>query len=157
MPSYKMLLNILILFLCTSCCACHDECDDDIDTLYLRPIDKATGENAIIKYDTLDGATYLTDEFDNKISATVRERYWYDDPPYLLIGIDDNDNADKILKLWLKEIYIGSFILNTKTAKRNFTACCSYNKITDLKFIEPTIILNKKPQEEKQPFYEIQF
>ena len=166
---YKMILNILILFLCTSCCTCADVCNYDIDAFYLRPIDKATGENALIKYeindindspyDTLTGKAYLTDSFGNKINATVYQTTWYGSPPYLVVGIDDSNYADSsgVFKLWLREVYVGSFKLQTKTGKQNITACCSYTKVTNLEFVEPTIILTKKPQEEKQPFYEIQF
>ena len=155
--SYKMILNILILFLCTSCCACQEECDEPVETFYIRPIDKSTGENLVDKYDTLEGYIYLTDEFDNRIiGANVGKNAWYDSlSPYLVVSIpyDENDTY----KLWLKGVSLGSFSLKTKKAKRNFTACCSYNKITELKFLDPTIILTRKSQEEKQPFYEIQF
>ncbi|WP_375558610.1 hypothetical protein ACE193_12710 [Bernardetia sp. OM2101] len=157
MLSYKMLLNILILFLCTSCCACQDQCYEPVETFYLRPIDKLTGENLVDKYDTLEGNTYLTDEFDNQIiGARVNENAWYDSlSPYLVVSIlyDENDTY----KLWLKGVSLGSFSLKTKKAKRNFTACCSYNKIIDLKSEEPTIIFTRKPEEKNQPFYEVQF
>ncbi|WP_338815098.1 hypothetical protein V9L05_08275 [Bernardetia sp. Wsw4-3y2] len=156
--SYKIILNILILFLCTSCCACGDECWETTEAFYLRPIDKITGENILIKYDTLIGDFYLTDSFNNKVNATVRETTWYDNPPYLIVGVDEEGYiTDKLFKLWIKDMYIGSFVLKTQKTKANIISCCSYYKINELKFIESTISLTKQPQEEKQPFYEIKF
>ena len=154
--SYKMLLNILILFLCTSCCACGDQCLGSTKIFYLRPLNKVTGENILIEYDTLTGYLYLTDEFDNRVISQVHQVDV--EFPYLAIEADKNGNAEgKVFKLWIKNTYIGSFILSTKKYKENITSCCSSYKVTDLKFIEPNIILTKKPQEEKQPFYEVQF
>lgn len=161
-----MLFNLLILFLCTGCSACGDYCLPSMEGLYFKLVDKETGENAIIKYgisDSFENRAYLTDDFDNIINTmTVTPYSWNNEPPYLFIGIEDEeyiDYANKAegFKLWLKDVYIGTFALTTKKSKDNITSCCSSYKITKIDFVEPNIEITKKTNERGLEFYEIQF
>lgn len=158
MPSYKILLNILILFLCTSCCACGD-CSDTVDIFYLRILEDR--ENVISKYE-LGG----TNDFfkPNKVYFTTQEdididAFIYVRGDYLSVRM----NTDYTLtngseyKLWVKDKVVGNFFIKIKLISKNVLECCGSAKLQDFESRTDSITITKKPQEEKQPFYEIQY
>ena len=66
--SYRMLLNLLVLFLCTGCCACQEQCINS-EIVYLRIIDSSTGKN-IIKGKTDEQIIVVGDFFVRNIMIT---------------------------------------------------------------------------------------
>lgn len=157
MMSYKMLLNILILFLCTSCCACHDECVG-VDYIYLRIVED--GENVITKYDIKDdngsswikpNRVYFTTQQDVEIETYIRIN-----PDYLVVGIYDDRSDEEDYKLWVKDKSVGNIKVEFKY-KKNVFECCGSSKIETFESRTDSVTITKKPQEENQPFYEVQF
>lgn len=153
-----MILNILILFLCTSCCACTD-CGENTDYIYLRIVED--GENVITKYDIKDNngsswiepnRVYFTTQQDVEIETYIRVN-----SDYLIVGIYDNYLSDgENYKLWVKDKSIGNIKIEFKF-KKNVFDCCGSSKIETFESKTDSVTIVKKSQEDKQPFYEIQF
>lgn len=150
--SYRMLLNLLILFLCTGCCACGDECLN-YQSFYLRIVEINTGDNIISKYNLGRNDIEIYDDF-GQISLQLEGQ---DENPYLrafpqesgktyTIRIEDRD---------LGKRNIGKIRIFNSEEKTS--ACCISIKVANIKSVDSNLLIKEKTQESKQPFYEIQF
>lgn len=152
-----MLLNILILFLCTSClCATSDDCSDDIDPFYISIKDKYTGEDIVIMHNIKKEEIFLTDDKGNDIKNIA---YITTDSvnSFITIFIQGHyrNGNNQSLNLRLKNINIGDFNITLKAFEK--THCCTANKVENFEVPFDNIRVALKPQEKNQPFYEIQF
>jgi hypothetical protein len=157
MLSYKMLLNILILLLCTSClCATSDDCSDDIDAFYFSVKEKSTGEDAVIKYDIKEENIFLTDDKGNNIKGYV---YIIKDSvnSFITVSIQGyyRNGNNQFLNIKFKSLNVGDFNITLKDIEK--TRCCIAKEIKEFESISDSVIVTKKSEEEKQPFYEVQF
>ncbi len=146
--SYKMLLNILILFLCTSCCACSDECINS-EIVYLRVVDSSTGKN-IIQGKTDNQVRVFGDFFAGSIIITGDATN-----PCLAFNHNLFNEQRQDFTIKIDNDSIGGLFIKTLRSKQGL--CCTKVKISNFESLVPAIIITKKPEEEKQPFYEIQF
>ncbi len=153
--SYKMLLNILILFLCTSCCACSDDCSGDVAPFYISVKDKITGEDAVIKYNIKEEEVFLIDDMGNDIKELI---YITKDSSNAFISVFVNGYSDlenKIITLKLDSLEIGKFTISTKPRRESY--CCISQELDVFEPITPVIQIEKRSGERRQPFFEIQY
>ncbi len=156
--SYKMILNILILFLCTSCCACKD-CDPDVDIFYLRIVED--GQNAVLKYDIEDSRNYegnnnlrlayFKDDAQNRVYARTYVE-GNSTNSYLAISFERRMLEGKVCSLWLANKEVGKFFIKSKSTKKTFD-CCGSSKIEAFESRTDSVIVIK----EDKNFYAIQF
>ncbi|WP_338760049.1 hypothetical protein WAF17_12850 [Bernardetia sp. ABR2-2B] len=152
---YKMILNILILFLCTSCCTCSDDCSGDVSPFYISVKDKVTGEDAVIKYNIKEEEVFLIDDMGNNIEQLI---YITRDSSNAFISLFVNGYGSfekKEITLKLDTLEIGKFTISTKPRKESY--CCISKELDIFEPITPSIQITKRPQERRQPFYEVQF
>lgn len=142
-----MLLNILLLFLCTSCCACGDECLN-YQSFYLRIVEQQTGENAILKYNLSRNDIEIYDNF-GEISV---QKEGQSDDPYLRVF---PSGSAKTYTIKLQNTDIGK--IKISNTNKETSACCTSIEIVTIKSVSSNLNIREKTQEEKQPFYEIQF
>ena len=155
MISYKTLLNILILFLCTSCCACSDDCSSDVSPFYISIKDKITGEDAIIKYNIKEEEVFLIDEMGNDIKQFV-EITTDSTNAFISVWIDGyNISNEEVVTLKLDTLEIGKFSISTKSRKQSY--CCISQELDTFYPITPSLSIEKILEARYQPFYEIQF
>lgn len=155
-----MILNILILFLCTSCCACVD-CDPDVDIFYLRIIED--GQNAVLKYNIEDSRNYRGNNnlrlahFTNGTQNIYAGTYVEGDSinPYLAVFLESNLNQlldGEIYTLWLENKKVGQLFIKTQSIKKAFDCCNSY-KLETINSRTDSLVVTK----ENKNFYEVQF
>lgn len=155
--SYKMILNILILFLCTSClCANSDDCSNDIDPFYISIKDKHTGHDMLITHNIKKEEIFLTDDKGNDIKnfAYITTDSVNSFITIFIQGYYRNGN-NQFLNLRLKNLNIGDFNITLKPSQKTY--CCTANKVDKFEVFFSTVSVASKPQEKNQPFYEIKF